>query len=93
MDRNSVYAMIDGEREYQESRWGALGMVADENHSVADWIIYMEQHLTNAKRQAYNLNPKLALCEIRKVAALAVACMEHNDTPTRAEELEARDGR
>ncbi len=79
-NRERVYALIDGEREYQCEKHGTA---MDPKHSVADWIIFMEAHLIGAKAEVYDLNKPAALAQIRKIAALAVACMEHNETEPR----------
>lgn len=82
MKRGDVYKLIDGERDYQDSR---------ENHSafldgaakVADWIIYMEYQLQEAKKAVYFLRSDIALEHVRKVTALGIVCMENNETSAR----------
>ena len=86
MKREDVYKLIDGERAYQLLRHenkNAEFPHRDEDHSVADWIVYMEYHLENAKKWVYHLDMEGALCEIRKATALGVACMEYNETEPR----------
>jgi hypothetical protein len=79
VNREQVFTLIDDERIYQNN-------LPHHNHEqdvktpVAAWLIYMEKHLENAKERIYYLDQPLALEEVRKLAALAVACMEHNDT-------------
>lgn len=82
MNREQVFTLIDGEREYQDSL-PHHSHDQDVNTPVAAWLLYMEQHLQNAKDNIYFLHPDRALEEVRKVAALAVACMEHNETKAR----------
>lgn len=77
MERKDVYELIDGEREFQDAVWDAK---MDRALSVADWVIFMEQRLADAKSHVYGLREYKVLDEIRKIAALAVACMEHNET-------------
>jgi len=80
MNRAKVYELIDGEREYQLQRpiiKNAKFPYRDEDHSIADWLIYMEWHLERAKLYIYNLDFTKALSEIRKVTALG------NETPPR----------
>ena len=55
----------------------------DKDKSLAEWFIYLEFHLNEAKHYVYSLEPKQAKKSIRKMAALLVACMEYNDCPTR----------
>lgn len=82
MERKQVYKLIDEEREYQASK-GERSIESDADHSVADWVIYLEYQIQQAKRQVYMLDKNAALAHVRKVAALAVACMENNDAPGR----------
>jgi hypothetical protein len=90
MKREEVYKLIDGERDYQESRWdnhaekrSGKPDILDENKSLAEWLIYLEFHLNEAKHAVYALESKKAKEAIRKIAALAVVCMEYNDCPPR----------
>ena len=82
MKRAKVYKLIDKERDYQNSKWD--GDHSDSSHSIADWILFMEDHLAKAKKHIYMLEPEFALEQIRKVTALGVACMEYNETKPRA---------
>ncbi len=81
--RMQVYDAIDSERAYQHSKWSEE--FDDSRWSLSDWIIFMERHIAEAKSSTgYPLN---VLNSIRKIAALAVACMEHNGVPVRAVKL------
>ena len=87
MERTEVYKLIDEEREYQLQRHEFVNAEfphRDKDHHVADWIIYMETQLEEAKKEVYSLDTNKALSHIRKVAALGVACMEYNETPSRS---------
>jgi len=82
MKRTDVFGLISGERDHQN----ALGHHSDGRDSVtavAAWVVYMETHIAKAKGYIYGGDERKALAEVRKVAALAVACMEHNSTPPR----------
>lgn len=86
MYRLDVYKNIDIEREYQDQQWtegNRQNGVPDEDKSVAEWINYMEFHLTKAKEMVYKLNQTEALSEIRKVTALGVRAMEIHGCPER----------
>ena len=84
MKREDVYKLIDGEREYQDAHHQLiLEQCRDGEHSIADWTIYVEVHLMKAKYYIYDFKYGAALEEIRKIAALCVACMEHNETKSR----------
>jgi hypothetical protein len=80
MERKEVYKLLDLEREYQNTRPPAKN---DPRRAIGEWIIYMERHLDEAKRQIYLLDYDAALEQIRKVTALGIACMEHNETKAR----------
>jgi len=87
MYRNDVYDLVDGERDHQLKRHEKHEVQhRDEDHSVADWITYMEHHIGLAKLWVYHLNMDNALREVRKITALGVACMEYNETPPRESE-------
>jgi len=82
MKRSNVYRLIEGEREYQSFDPHQYGQ-DDALRSVADWVVFIEAHVAKAKHCIYELDEKKACEEIRKVAALAVACMEHHETAPR----------
>lgn len=91
MERIKVYQLIDGERDYQDSRWGVRRDeegTPDEEKDVAEWINYMEFHLLKAKNSVYYLDREGALAEIRKVTALGVRAMEIHDAPARIIKLD-----
>ena len=76
--RKAVYFEIDEERNYQDSlEWHSIKK--DEEHSVADWIIFMERKLNQAKESVYQLKEKEAIRQIKKVTALGVACLEYKE--------------
>jgi len=76
MDRKEIYELIDEEREYQDSL-EYHSVEKDKSHSTADWIIYMERKLNQAKEMVYQLKDDDALEQVKKVTALGVACMEY----------------
>ena len=73
MKRKQVYSLIDEERDYQDRKWG--GSEHDAQHSIADWIIFMEIFLNKAK-QSLRVGGSDVLVDITKVTALGVACLE-----------------
>jgi hypothetical protein len=86
MERKEVYKLIDGERDYQDETWVARRTAdgtPDEEKPVAEWINYIEYHLSKAKEKVYHLDTKAALAEIRKVTALGVRTMEIHGAPER----------
>jgi len=85
MKRKKVYKLIDGERDYQNTvRIENEGDTRDDKEKcVAEFLIYMENKLAEAKDNVYKLDIQGALASIRKVTALGVAAMESHDTPAR----------
>lgn len=84
-----VFAVIQGERVYQALRWGEPSGDAfvEPYHEVAAYLTYMQHYLDEAKKRATKeMSPVASLHAIRKVAALAVACMEWHGAPSRVEE-------
>jgi hypothetical protein len=80
--RRAAFDAINSERDYQDSLWGGGH---DREHSPAEWILFMEEYIANARHIAAT-DPHgeiLAMHAIRKVAALAVAAMEVNGSPKR----------
>lgn len=81
--RRAVYAAIDSERAYQNEKWG------DGDHTVTEYILYMEHYLSEARRSASTqdltvaIRHNLVMDFIRKVTALGVVCMEENGAPHR----------
>ena len=86
MERQEVYRCLDTERQYQDLRWTPrreANETPDESKPPAEWINYIEFHLNKAKEQVYFLNEEETLAELRKVAALAVRCLELHGCPER----------
>ena len=86
MEREEVYRLIDGERDYQDNTWVARRTAdgtPDEEKPVAEWINYIEYHLSKAKERVYHLDTQAALAEIRKVTALGVRAIEIHGAPQR----------
>jgi hypothetical protein len=80
--REEVFAAINGEREYQTGKWG--GESYDRWQSIGDWLAYMRHYLNMAEAAHTTSDDRNApLIQIRKVAALAVACMEVHGAPKR----------
>ena len=81
MKRNDVYKLIDGERDYQDNK--PPRPAVDAVTPVSSWLIYIGYHLAEATKSVYFLDEIGALEHVRKIAALAVACMEYNETKPR----------
>jgi hypothetical protein len=84
-ERSSVYQAIDGERDYQdEMQVGPDGRTDGRDKSVGDHLTLIRVYSAKADA-AYSENPGdlPAIHEIRKIAALAVRCMEDHGAPAR----------
>ena len=86
--RDEVYYAIDTERDYQDTLWNESTTTTEGQHSIAEWIVYIEDYLEEAKhlvsrRAEQEVNAR-ALDIIRKVAGMAVACMEQNGCSPRS---------
>lgn len=82
MNRNEVYNLLDGERDYQDS----LGSDRTDGakRTVGDYIV-MLQHYQNELVRQWTLNPgnEQALDVMRKIGGIAVHCMEDHGAPPR----------
>lgn len=86
--RDEVYEAINTERAYQAERWNRDTTETGGVHeNLADWIMYMEDYLAEAKhtlsREAEPAATEKALHGLRKVTALGVAAMETLGAPVR----------
>ena len=79
--------ILSEERLYQDARWGDAPSAG--KHSAAEFVLYMEHHIAEARRLASTLaDPESVfkvMAEVRKIGALAIACMEQNGCPSRGE--------
>ena len=85
--RQEVYAVLDGERDYQDSPWNPGTTSTGGKHSVGEFILFMEDYLREAKTILSGTGEPQASLEashiIRKVGGMTVACMEQNLAPPR----------
>lgn len=78
--RATVYAVIDSERAYQDRMWP----VGETGLTVGESIVLLQQYVTQAVEQwTSQVGDQAALHQIRKVAAIAVRCMENHGAPYR----------
>ena len=81
-DRETVYAAIDQEREYQNAL--PPSRTDGKSHSVGDYITMLSYYLKQAEMGwACHAGQRAALHGIRKVAGIAVRCMEEHGAPER----------
>ncbi len=75
-----VFNVIKKEREYQDRLWGKAD--SQGKHSISEYILYIQDYLAEARGIVCRMaSPKCdedALHIIRKIAAMAVCCMEQN---------------
>lgn len=85
--RSEVYAAIDSERTYQDEKWNEDTTTTGGKHSVAEWLVYIDDYLREAKTQAARYadpeSRELVLNTLRKIVAMGVCCMEQNGAPKR----------
>jgi hypothetical protein len=82
LNRKSIYHLIDGERDYQDS---LLSNRTDGSEkSVGDYIT-MLQHYQQRLVEAWTINAgnTAALDIMRKIAGISVRCMEEHGAPPR----------
>lgn len=89
MNMDEVFELIAGERKYQDRRWNAETTASEGYHSPEEWLLYIQDYLTEATHIASRANvddayPKVMEI-IRKITAMGVAAMEQHDTPARKE--------
>lgn len=76
--REEVYAVIDGERDYQDMRWPG------HKHSVTEFLVFIDHYVKRGMTAVSTQDGERgAFGDIRKIAALAVACMEENGAEAR----------
>lgn len=87
--REQVFQAINTERAYQD-KWDnarkeqGINSYMDKDKPVETWILWMEEYMHEARTRATaQFDKTSALSNIRKVAALAVACMEYHGAPER----------
>ena len=87
VSRSEVYAALESERIYQDKRWTPETTASGGQHSLEDWLVYMEDYLAEMKhilsREAIQTTYPKALHILRKVTAMGVAAMEQHGAPRR----------
>lgn len=80
--RSAAFAAIDSERDYQDAL--TPERTSGEDHTVGDYITMLQQYQNEAV-QAWtkNAGDDAALEIVRKIAGIAVRCMEEHGAPLR----------
>jgi hypothetical protein len=77
--RGKAFLAIDGEREYQDEKWGK-----DHPHEIDAFATYLRRYTAILDQVATAPSgDKEKLDIVRKIGALAVACMEQHGSPRR----------
>ena len=85
--RTEVYAAIDTERAYQDARWPQNGQPGFPNPlTIGEFVLLLEQYAAEARAEwAREKRPEMRTLNIvRKIAGIAVNCMEQHGAPHRA---------
>ena len=81
--RTQVYEAIDGERDYQVTRWTR----PTPNRTIDEWAMYFEVYARKLCDLAAITNNDERVPEkldiVRKLSAMGVACMEQHGAPKR----------
>lgn len=84
MDRNSVYAALNGERDYQDAMQGSSARDdIEDNRDLGSLITLIDVYVGKVKTGFAGAHPQGkfdALDQLRKVTALGVLAMEKHGT-------------
>lgn len=84
--REEVYKLIDGERFYQDQfiKTNPDRCDGGDDHSVGDYIVMLTTYVREAQENwTRNGGVEASLHSIRKIAGIAVNCMEDHGAPKR----------
>ena len=80
--REAAYALIDGERDYQELRENLKGW--QKNKTVGEWIVLLHHYTTLLDAVwSTSTGDMESLAIVRKIAGIAVHCIEEHGAPAR----------
>lgn len=91
--RVDVYSAINSERNYQDSfvETDPSRCRPNPDHSVGEYLIMLTTYVREAQESWTRVaGDKAALHSIRKIAGIAVHCMEDHGAPTRTLPKEAK---
>ena len=82
--REEVYKAIDSERDYQDSQCQARFPIYRGNHEVGAFLTMFRAYLLRAEEAWTNSDGDAEALEVvRKLAGIAVNCMEQHGAPQR----------
>jgi hypothetical protein len=78
--RAEVYAAIDSERTYQDALWPQ-----DDPQTIGEFVLLLDEYVARARAEwTVEKKPEMRTVNIiRKVAGIAVNCMEQHGAPSR----------
>lgn len=86
--RAAVFDVVGSELDYQETKWNPETTTSGGRHSVAEYLLYIEHHVSVARTLLSTLpspqSEDQGLEHIRKITALGVRTMMQNGAPRRA---------
>lgn len=82
--REEAYKAIDSEREYQDKLWQNQEG-GPNNLTIGEFILLIEEYAAQARNAwSKEVKPEMtALNAVRKIAGIAVGCMEQHGAPHR----------
>ena len=84
--REEVYDAVDSERSYQQTMWDGYNGEPDNPLEVGEFLTLLEEYVAQARATWCKERTKEApdsLNAVRKVAGIAVNCMEQHGAPHR----------
>lgn len=83
MNREEVYKLIDGEREYQNSLWPSHEDAPQ--LTIGEFVLMLSEYVDRAKNEWTNEKKpeQKTLAMVRKIAGIAVRTMEIHGAPPR----------
>lgn len=83
--RDAVYRAIDSERDYQDRFWPGREQGGANRLTVGEFVLLLEEYILKARAEwTVEAKPEVnTLDMVRKVAGIAVNCMEQNGAPMR----------
>lgn len=78
--RQEVYEAIDGERDYEDELWPQNGERDNPRLTVGEFLLLIEEYVDKARKDwTVESRPENATLKgIRKIAGIAVNCMENH---------------
>lgn len=87
LTREEAFAAVETELDYQIARWNKETTVTEGNHSVAEFVLFMQDYIREAttalSRNGEPFASEAALHVIRKITGMGVSCMMQNGAPHR----------